>query len=96
MGSKKKADKKKIDKEQTTRTGKLIRERREKLDLSQRDLAKSLGFTSVFLSRIEFGKCALPTKYVDRVSKLLDIPKDDILFTIKHDMNSRLDKKFSH
>lgn len=88
MGSKKKAETLK-----TTRTGQLLRTSREKLDLSQRAVAKALGFSSVFLSRIEFGKCDLPTKYVERASSVLKIPKDDIEFTIKHDLSERIDRK---
>lgn len=76
-----------------TSTGKLIREKRLKMNLSQMEVAKYMHFTNVFLMRVESGVCNLPLKYVNKLTCMLKIPKDDMIFAMKHDMNVNFDKK---
>lgn len=74
--------------------GKLIRFKREKLELSQKEVADAMGFSSVFLGRIEFGKCDLPLDYVTKLAETLKLSRAAILAAIKQDINKRIDKKF--
>jgi transcriptional regulator with XRE-family HTH domain len=76
-----------------TVTGKLLRDKREKLELSQKKAAKLMGFSNVFLGRIELGKCDLPVKHVTIAAKVLKITRDEILSSLKFDLSSRIDKK---
>lgn len=76
--------------------GKLIRSQREAKDISQVDAAERIGISNVFLGRIELGKCDLPLKHVAAVAKILCIPKNDLIFAIKHDINNRIDRKASN
>lgn len=60
-------------------TGKLIRKKREKLSLSQTDIAKKLGVTPQFISNIERGVCELPTKMYRETADLLKIYKSEFM-----------------
>lgn len=74
-------------------TGELIRSSREKRNLSQTMVSTYLGFTNVFLGRVEAGHCLLPARHVDKMARVLDISKDDLLKAMKKDLAERLEKK---
>lgn len=89
-----KARKKQARKESIlTATGKLLHDQRQALALSQKEVAEAIGFSNVFLGKIEFGKCDLPVKHVAKIAKILKLEKNDILFSLKHDLSNRLDQK---
>lgn len=71
--------------------GKLIRFKRENLGLTQKDVAQAMGFSNVFLGRVEFGKTPLPLSHVNKLAKVLKLTRQEILFAIKHDVNNRID-----
>ena len=73
-----------------TNTGKLIKKLRLENDLSQRELATHLGFTNVFLAKIEAGRCGLPVKYVSKIARKLGVSKHDILRTMNKDLTDKL------
>jgi transcriptional regulator with XRE-family HTH domain len=77
----------------TTQTGALIRSRREQKKLSQSMVAKYVGFSSVFLSRVESGDTLLPAHRIERLSRILDLDKDDLLKVMKKDLSDRLESK---
>lgn len=79
--------------EMTTAIGKLLKTARKKLKISQTDVAKKLEFSTVFISRIELGQALLPAKYVNPVSKILEIDRDDILSALKKDLGDNLERK---
>ncbi len=57
------------------KTGQLIKERREILNLSQLDLSKPLGFRSPqFISNLERGISVLPAGHVKPLARLLQVP----------------------
>jgi ribosome-binding protein aMBF1 (putative translation factor) len=74
-------------------TGHLIKLAREKRELSQTMVSTYMGFTNVFLGRIEAGHCLLPARHVEKLSRILNVDKEDILKAMKKDMSERLDKK---
>lgn len=76
-----------------TETGALIRLMREKKELTQSAVAKELGFTNVFLHRIERGQADLPPKYAEQMAKILGLEKDDIIKAMKRDMSNRLEMR---
>lgn len=76
-----------------TVTGKMLLAKRESLKLSQKEVAKELGFSQVFLGRIEFGKVDLPIKYVGPIARVLKLSKDDIIFSLKFDLNNKIDQR---
>jgi len=77
-----------------TETGKLIRKMRELLGLSQLDAAKEIGFSNVFLGRIELGKCELPFKHVDKVASVLKLHKEDLVGAIKSDVMHKIEERY--
>jgi transcriptional regulator with XRE-family HTH domain len=76
-----------------TSTGNLIRNQREKRNLSQKMIADYLGCTSVFISRIESGATPLPPTHADKLARILQIGKDEIMKAIKADAGTRIDKR---
>lgn len=77
----------------TTHTGKLLREKRTELKLTQREIAKRIGMTNVNLNYIEHGSRALPAKYVNAVCRVLDIEKITVATAMKEDQEVKLEKK---
>ncbi|MDC0980301.1 helix-turn-helix transcriptional regulator [Bdellovibrionales bacterium] len=60
--------------------GKYLREKRVSLNLTQREVAKELGYTTAqFLSNVERGVCAFPIDQLGKLSRLYDIDKQEIL-----------------
>lgn len=70
--------------------GDLIRTRRKELEITQRDLAKSIGFSNVFLQRIETGKCGLPHEYIKKTAGLIKLPAAKLRGAIEKDFKKRL------
>jgi predicted transcriptional regulator len=77
----------------STELGKLIRTRREELRLPQKKVADDIGFSNVFLSRVEFGKCQLPVEHVDKIAKILKLSKQELLFAIRKDANDAIERR---
>ena len=76
-----------------TQVGEYIKRLRAETLISQRELAKYLGFTNAFLGRIELGHCGLPVKYVQKIAKRFDVDKEEILKRMRKDMLERLRAK---
>jgi transcriptional regulator with XRE-family HTH domain len=76
-----------------THTGKLIKKLRLENELSQRALAAHLGFSNVFLGKVEMGKCNLPVKYIAKVSKKLGVSRSDVLNAMNKDITAALIKR---
>lgn len=53
--------------------GRMFKRLRENSKLSQTKFAKSLGYTSQFISNIEKGKALLPAKKIKTAAKLFNI-----------------------
>jgi len=69
----------------------VVRAARLKKSLSQTQLSRKLGWASgQYLSNIERGQCALPTKYFGRVSKLLGIPRNHLERAHVQDYRTRM------
>lgn len=71
--------------------GELVRKAREELELSQTEVAKEIGFTNVFLNRVELGRVDLPVGQVEKFAKVLKIDKEDIMKALKKDFSARLE-----
>lgn len=58
--------------------GEFLRTKREKMDISQKEISDLLGWgTPQFISNCERGKAMLPMQYAKKVAKRLNInPKD--------------------
>lgn len=76
-----------------THTGTLIKNKRVELNLSQREVAKRIGMTNVFLNYVERGHRALPTKYVSAICRVLGIEKIIVANALKEDQEVKLEKK---
>ena len=72
--------------------GNYIRKKREDLGITQIELAKYLGFTNVFLGRVELGKCWLPKKYVNKLAQKLDVESDNIIVKMRKDASERFNE----
>ncbi len=71
-------------------TGELIRKLRKENELTQTEAANLLGFTNVFLNRIEFGQADLPAKHVNKIAKILKVDKEKIVEALKRDLGDKL------
>lgn len=68
-------------------TGEFLKKRREKAKLSQGQLAKALGYkTAQFVSNMERGISLPPKEAVDKLCKLLNIQKKDLVKRILNDI----------
>jgi transcriptional regulator with XRE-family HTH domain len=74
-------------------TGQLIKEARLKADISQREAAMLIGFTNVFLNRIEHGITPLPPRFINKVCEVIKIDRKRLFSAMKRDQNSKLSKK---
>lgn len=64
--------------------------KREKANLSQRDLAQKLGMASAqLISNWERGKCEPPVKKLAAISKILDIKFDHLVDNVMEMKNRR-------
>lgn len=60
--------------------GRLIREARIKRGLTQKDISDLLGFTTPqFVSNLEHSKSPLPANLIPKLSKILKIPKRELI-----------------
>ena len=67
--------------------GKLIKEKREELGISQRELAKKMGVANTLISKIELGKIKTPNFLITlKLSNLLNINLIDLLEVTDYDM----------
>lgn len=76
-----------------TETAKFIKKRRLQNGLTQEDLARFLGCTKIFISRIESGMAALPPAKVTRASKILKVDRSEVIEVIQSDLDTKLFKK---
>lgn len=74
--------------------GFLIKNKREKLGITQKGFATSLGFTAQFLGRIETGAVGLPQKYWFKTMRLLRIKKAQLFECMMHDYEKQLKESF--
>lgn len=77
----------------STLTGKLIKTQRKALKLKQKDVAKELGISAVFLVRIEGGACKLPPHRAADFERVLLIPPGQMEYTLQADNIENLKKK---
>lgn len=74
--------------------GKLVRESREKVGLSQTALAKKLNYKNgQFVSNVERGKCSIPLKTSLLLCSCLNISKDAMALAYVEDYSSTV---YSH
>ena len=73
--------------------GKLIRDKRIAKDLYQRDVAKHLNVSSMFINRIETGRCDLPFIYTIPIKELLNITDEEFRESLMKDVFALLDKE---
>lgn len=54
--------------------GAYIKQRRQELGISQRQLAKRAGLSASYMAQIEKGSVKWPKKFIDGIAKALDVP----------------------
>lgn len=69
----------------TRALGNFIRMKRVLLDIGQGELATHLGFSHVFMSRIESGDAKLPVKYAGKLAKKLKVKKKLVMTYLRKD-----------
>lgn len=70
----------------------LLKNKREKLGMSQSEVAEKVGVTSgQFISNIERALCSVPIRKIYDVCKTLDIPKEQIKYAYIEDMSRTID-----
>lgn len=75
-----------------TRIGDLIRIYREQSNISQTKLARKLGYTTgQYVSNIERGLCSVPIDKIEKLEKILDLPRH---YTASALVNDYKDKVF--
>jgi len=74
-------------------TAKLLRQRREAIGLSQRELGRKLNMTATFINRIEKGLSPLPPEQVSEFAKVLNCSTKELSWAIKMDASERFEKK---
>lgn len=71
-------------------TGKIIRDAREALNISQADLAGKLGLENAqSISNIERGLTGVPRKYVFEMCKVLKIDTHELIDAMLEDMRNK-------
>ncbi len=71
-------------------TGAYIKNKREKLKMSQGDLAKALGYkTSQFISNLERGLSLPPKENIDKLCEVLKLNKKELVKKIMQDLVKR-------
>lgn len=76
----------------------LIKTRRNELKISQLSLSKKLGYESKSgqtISNAERGKCQLPIKYLNNLSIVLMISRENIINEMVEDYREALRKELS-
>lgn len=73
--------------------GQLVRKNRERVDLTQLQLSKKLGYeTPQFISNVERGVTAIPAKKFKRLSDALEISIKDLVLARVDDYADKLAK----
>lgn len=75
------------------KTGKYLRQRRLVLEISQAEMARQLGVTSQFISRIEKGISNPPSVYIKKIASILGIHIEEIVRMMVHDYEDHLKKQ---
>lgn len=70
-------------------TGNLLRKRRKHLKITQTALAKDLGFTNVFLQRVESGRCGLPGEHATKIAYILNIDPKKLRAAMWKDLKAK-------
>lgn len=73
--------------------GEMIFEKRKELEISQIDLANTLGFSSQFMGRIESGAVSFPAEHVKKLCKTLRLSPIDFVDAVTEDYWRRYMKK---
>lgn len=84
-------------KEKLTGFAEIIKNYRKRRDFSQKELADKLGVARTTIVSIESGKRRIVEHEIERISKILKIPSDEI-FKIKNEQNmefSQINIKYS-
>lgn len=71
---------------------KLIKGSREILGLTQKELAKKLGFSDQFLGKIEKGLVSLPLKSARKIIKSLGFSYDNLIDALVTDYENKIKK----
>ncbi|MGE0633710.1 MAG: helix-turn-helix domain-containing protein [Pseudobdellovibrionaceae bacterium] len=74
--------------------GELMQKKRLESGLSQGDLAKKLGYsTSQFISNWERGICSAPYSVIEKLVKILNLNKEDLLEAMLMDTRRSFEMK---
>lgn len=77
-----------------TNSGKILKQSREKIGLSQGDVSKSLGYTTCqFVSNLERGISLIPANKFNIFCKTLKISKAQLLEAVMNDLKSQYTRK---
>lgn len=68
--------------------GKVIKNQRKLLNLTQYDIANSCGITRSYISLIESGKRSIDINLLEKISVSLKMSMTQIVFLIEEEMNS--------
>ena len=77
------------------RLGKFLKEQRKRLNLSQRQVAKELGYHTQFVSNMERGLCAPPLKALTILIDLYKLNPDEIVRRIINEKKIYLNRFLS-
>ncbi len=75
---------------------KLIRTRRQELNLSQAEVHNYMGWKIIntqYLSNIECGKCQLPAKHINKISSTLHLSRESLIESMVQDYKEALIKQ---
>lgn len=72
--------------------GERIREARIKAGITQEDLSEMLDITVAFISRVERGKAQVNLKRLAQISRVLDVPLEELVSGSTTDSKKYLDK----
>lgn len=73
--------------------GKLIKAQREKLNLTQIEVAKHLGITNQFLSNIEREVCGIPLDLIPKLLEILKLDKHKVIDAMVEKFRKNIEKK---
>ena len=76
--------------------GKLIKDRRKELRLSQASIAKQLGFgNGQLIYNVENGRCGIPVKSMARLSIILQLPLETLKQAAIQDFTENLTQEIN-
>ena len=83
------------EKQLSSKLGQILRDGRVKSDMTQRELAKKLGYTSPqYVSNWERGRVTPPLYTLSKVAQLTHVPKDKIKKLLLDFNSQRYDEAF--